>query len=199
MKRFCWIQVIILVLSGVLAACSSDSGSETGTVTVTLQDTPANVEKLEVTLSEVSVHFVPQGNSEDEDGDQNNDGDSSDYETAGSDIDKPAWVNILSEEEATFDLILLKDNPTVLGSIELGEGKITQIRLYLSETTAPVATIDGIEHPVTVPSGKIKLVGQFDIVADHETVIRLDFDAAESLKENANGYRLQPTIKIVAE
>ena len=124
---------------------------------VTLQDAPANVEKLEVTLSEVAVHFVPRGNSDVENGDWDEDVDSNEYETAGYDFDKPAWVNILPEE-TTFDLIQLKDNPTMLGSIALGKGKITQIRLYLSETTAPLVTVDGVEYPVTVPSGKIKLV-----------------------------------------
>jgi hypothetical protein len=49
-----------------------------------------------------------------------------------------------------------------------------------------------------VPSGVIKLTGNFDIVAGQETAVKLDFDAQQSLKQNGQGeYRLQPVVKFI--
>ena len=59
---------------------------------------------------------------------------------------------------------------------------------------------DGVEHDLTVPSDKLKLVSSFDVLAGEETVLTLDFDAAESIKSTGAGeYKLQPTIKVVEE
>lgn len=317
--RMIMTAVISIFTLAMLAACSSDTknaGNDStvgnkdtaagddaqvgamGSVRVTMQDAPANVEKLEVTISEVAVHFVPAGQTEEDvvagqdtqsdtamlgevTGDQPIDGilapdteeytdaielsdvvdgdTSASYKSKGkpvADVVTDAGEDALSGEtisgegvyysddinadiswvedgfsydsgisdvaaidlvavdtsaeeigagwrivfsgEKTLDLITLKDNPIDLGVLNLPAGKVTQVRLYLSETTAPKAVIDGVEVPVTVASGKIKLVRGFDIVAGQETVIKLDFDAAESLKENGKGeYRLQPTIKFL--
>ena len=163
----------------------------TASVSVTLTDAPVDdAEKVEVTLADVSVHFVPQG----QDGEQ---GQAGDEEAAVEDPETAGWHSVLTEE-ATYDLLVLKDNPVELGVAELGEGKITQIRLWLSETTAPTITIDGTAHEMTVPSGKIKLVRNFDVVPGEELGITLDFDAAASVTQAGNGdYKLQPTIQIV--
>ncbi len=183
----------LIILSGVallalaLSACSDDEAS-TGTVRVTLQDAPANVEKLLVPVSEVAIHFVPQGQTETAPDDAAAD--------AGDDPETAGWRTILAEEK-TFDLLTLKDNPTDLGDLELVAGKITQIRLYISETAKTKVTVAGVEHEVEVPSGKVKIVGNVDVVPGDETVLALDFDALDSLKEQAGGYKLIPTIKLL--
>lgn len=169
-----------------LAGC----GGGEGTVKVSLRDAPIDAEKVTVTISEVSVHYVPDGD----------DGAAADDEQASNGeetIDKPGWINVL-DGPVTYDLLTLKDNPTALGDLSLGEGKITQVRLYVATDPAPSVTIAGVDYPMEVSSDKIKIVGNFDVTADEEVAIDLDFDAAESVVEKGNGdYQLKPTIKLV--
>ncbi len=168
-----------------------DSGPETGTLSVSLQDAPVEAEKVEVTISEISVHFVPADKSGEQAAGDEEAADQSD------DPEKSGWRAIL-KEEVTFDLLTLKDNPSFIGELDLVEGKVTQIRLWVSETTPPKLTIGGEEHEMEMPSGKIKIVGNFSIVPGEETAIKLDFDAAESVVEKGNGtYSLKPTIKLL--
>ena len=171
-----------------LASCGGQADANTGKVKVTLQDAPFGAEKVEVTISEVAVHFVPKGK----------DATAGDDEAASTDADpaKAGWRSVLSEER-TFDLLKLKDNPTSLGELDLGEGKITQIRLYLSETKAPTITVGGTTTEMKVPSGKVKLVGKFDVTPGSETPINLDFDVEASLKQTGDKFTLRPTIKLV--
>jgi len=56
------------------------------------------------------------------------------------------------------------------------------------------------KYPLVVPSGTksgLKLTSGFEITADNDTVIYLDFDAEESVKTPGDKYHLQPTIKIL--
>lgn len=176
------------------AGCTDDSG--TGTLVMSLQDSPVlNVEKLEVTISEVAVHFVPAYGEAWEDGGGSQAGDD-DPAYKGGDPGKPGWRTIMSGE-VTYDMLTLKDNPARLGLLELYPGKVTQIRLYISETKKPKVTIAGVQYDVKVPSNVLKLVGNFDIVAGTTVEIRLDFDVEASLVESSVSYSLKPTIKIL--
>lgn len=186
MSRFTSLASFVLVASTLaLVGC----GGGEGTVKVSLRDAPVDAEKVTVTISEVIVHYVPDGE----------DGAASDDEAASSseELDKPGWIDVL-DGPVTYDLLTLKDNPTALGDLSLGEGKITQIRLYVATDPAPSVTIAGVDYPMEVSSDKIKIVGNFDVVADEEVAIDLDFDAAESVVETGNGeYQLKPTIRLV--
>ena len=184
-------------VSLVLAGCGGGSG--TGTLVMSMQDAPvSNVEKLEVTISEVAVHFVPDKGGGVTDGgtDGETDGGEDDPAYTGGDPGKPGWRAIVSGE-VTYDLLALKDNPAQLGLLELSPGKVTQIRLYISELTKPKVTIAGTQYDVDVPSSVVKIVGNFNIVAGEKLAIRLDFDAEASLVESSGSYSLKPTIKIV--
>ncbi len=202
-KIFLFAGLLIVALFVFVSCGGDDDDTGVGTVRVSLTDAPGEVESLLVAISDVSIHYVPQGQdgeaSEEEYAADDQAADDKDTEESNDGYipDKPAWISML-EEETTIDLIQLKDNPKLLGLYDLTVGKITQIRLYVSETTAPVAVIDGEEYELTVPSGKIKLTSKFDIVADEELHIMLDFDAEESIVETGSGkYQLKPTIKVI--
>lgn len=102
------------------------------------------------------------------------------------------WI-VFSEEEQTFDLVQLHHVTDVLGETELDEGKYTQIRLDITDAEA---TIDGEVVSVMVPSDKLKLTHNFDIVADAETELILDF-SLESLTQANDKYILNPVVKIL--
>jgi hypothetical protein len=146
------------------------------------------VEALEVTITEVVAHFVPKKDKENKDKD----------EKVRGDKEKPAWV-VLSSEQATYDVMTLREDPAVLGYGALGQGKVTQIRLTVSQTVPPVVTIDGVRHEMTVPSGQIKLNSPFCVYDDKDTIITLDFDPQKSVTLSDEGYKLRPTIKVIGE
>ncbi|BBO82460.1 hypothetical protein DSCO28_30260 [Desulfosarcina ovata subsp. sediminis] len=104
-----------------------------------------------------------------------------------------------------------------LGATSLDAGKYTQMRLYLGEThdgednilgsTHPYANYvilddgDNTVEPLTIPSGYqtgVKLVHEFEIVAELTVDLVVDFDASASVvvAGNSGKYQLKPTIKI---
>jgi hypothetical protein len=150
----------------------------TGLLEIMLTDAPPdlNVEKALVTISSVEVHRA----GEDDD---------------GEDDDDKGWITVV-ETAQTFDLIAVKEAEAFLGSAELAPGKYTQIRLHVEKA---VATIDGTEHELKVPSEKIKLNHPFTIEPGSITKLTLDFDAQKSIHQAGRKYMLKPTIKVVTE
>ena len=180
MERNTLIAALLLVGIVALSGCTGgDSGGSTGTLTMKITDAPPkiNIEKAVVTLSKIQVH-----------------------KAGGADEDPNAtmeagWHTVV-EEAKTFDLIAIKDVKEMLGTADLETGKYTQVRLSLDSAKV---TITGTEHDLNVPSDKLKLTKGFDIVADQETTLTLDFDAAESIHAAGDKYQLKPTIKIIQE
>ncbi len=158
-----------------LAACGSS-----GKVQVMLTDAPLDgATAVNVTLTKVEVHHVGDGGEDDDSG----------------------WQTIL-EEEKSFNLLELQDGVTApLGDAELPEGKITQVRLVVTDDASLVN--DTGTYPLEISSGTetgIKLVGCFNVVADEETTITVDFDAGASVSGDlGSGYKLRPTIKLTTE
>lgn len=81
-------------------------------------------------------------------------------------------------EPQTFDFVKLEGIEAVLGSTPLEPGRYNQIRLNIVEATV---TIEGEDRDATVPSGRLRLVGSFELVADETTLVTLDFDAEKSV------------------
>lgn len=104
------------------------------------------------------------------------------------------WI-VFSSEEKTFDLIAIRDVQEILGNETLDTGKYTQIRLLVKSA---VLVIDDEEKDIKVPSGKLKLIHPFYIVANQTTTLLLDFDAEKSVVERGKTgkYNLKPTIRV---
>lgn len=112
---------------------------------------------------------------------------------SGSDTDA-GWLTVVNEAKS-FDLLAIVGIEDFLGSAELGPGRYNQVRL---EVTAAQVTIDGEARDTKLPSGKLRLVGGFDMVAGETTVLTLDFDAERSVvlrgKQNP---LLKPTVRML--
>ena len=171
--------LMLLFLLVALTGCAFQPGTGTGTLVMQITDAPPelNIEKAEVTISQVQVHLAGAGEEENA-------------------TTEAGWFTIV-EEPQTFDLIAIKDVKEFLGTAELTAGKYTQIRLSVDSA---VVTIDGVEDNLKIPSGKIKLIQPFTIVANQTTTLTLDFDADKSIHATGSGkYIMRPTIKVIQE
>jgi len=193
--------LLITVMVGasmVLAACGSDDEG-TGSLEVRLSDMSTvapglsalaaaselhvtGVEAITVTFSRVEVHSSANAGNND----------------AG-------WHEVLdrsiSEVERTFDLLLVASgNFEVLGLTTLAAGTYQQVRIVIEDATI---TMNNVQLPLAISSGSqsgLKLNHTFTVVDGQPTILTLDFDAEQSLKEEPSGsgnFSLKPVIGVV--
>jgi hypothetical protein len=171
----------LLLVLGVLAGCSSSpSGTSNGTLNVRMTDAPGDFESVNLVITQVSAHLEGGG--------------------AESDTDSTSGWVVLNSTPATYDLLTLRNGVFVtIGAGLVPAGHYTQVRLKLGEGSNVV--IDGVTHPLTVPSGLqsgLKLVGPFDVPAGGVIDLALDFDAARSIHQTGAGaWMLKPTVKVI--
>ena len=174
---------------------------KTGTLIINLTDAPGDYEEVYITFTEVSVH---KAEAEGTDGDDDNSTNGS-----GDNETEAGWI-IVSDEEQGFDLLALQDgNIDLLAQSELDTGKYTQIRLKITdgndENDEPktYVMVEGEKYVLSIPSGiqsGLKLIHNFTIDTDNETILFLDFDAEKSVHQTGAGdYKLNPTIKVLKE
>ena len=117
---------------------------------------------------------------------------------------------VLSEEEQSFNLLDYQNGvTTALTDLEdLPSGEYQQVRLKVADASIVLnEEYNNEEYDVKVPSGRIKVLlpDDFEVVADEEVELTLDFDAGKSfvLKGNADtpagikGFNLKPVVKPV--
>ncbi len=171
-------QILLLILTLIaLALFGCAPRAQTGTLVLQITDAPAelNIEKALVTISGVRVHLAGE---------------------EGENATEGGWLSVV-EQSQTFDLIQIKDVKEFLGTAELSAGKYTQIRLSVDKA---LVTIDGQESELTIPSKEVKLVKPFDVIANQNTTLTLDFDAQESIHSaGKDKYVMRPTIKVIQE
>jgi hypothetical protein len=172
-------QAAVLMCLAMLG-CSSDptAGGMTGRIDVRLVDAPTDtVTSIVVTLNEVDAHVVGAG-----------------------------WVTLTTATQ-TVDLLKLQGGTwSSLGISQFPSGHVTQVRLWVTDAGPNyVVTPDGVQHPLTVPSGDesgIKIIGGFDVAACETGSIVLDFDGHNSIFTHPLGagagdeWILRPVIKL---
>lgn len=188
MKKLASLAVLVLA-----AAC----GSGNGTVTLLLTDAPsdlAGVTAIKVTLAAIQVHLADKGEAKNGD-------------PADTSIDSDSKWTTLTPSTKTFDLMTLTNDATAaLGSLELPEGKITQVRLLLdtskpeNNTVALGTTICNLDTSKVDVKG-IKINHPFkalEVNKDGTVEATIDFVASDSITKGsaACDYRLEPVIKI---
>jgi len=175
-----------------LAACGGN-----GTVAIELTDAPpdtATLSHVYVSLSSVDVHLAggaDEGTKEDT--------------RAGEDKGKDGGWHTVNPRAGRFDLLALQNDVTAsLGELDLPEGKITQIRLFIDEAGENrVMTRDGQSCALdlsNVDKTGIKINHPFkaiDVPAGERVRVVVDFDLKESVDEaGACSFSLNPVIKL---
>ncbi len=182
MKKRGFYILLVLATALLAAGCGgggggSDSGTSSGTLKVNITDAkpalPAGVEKVLVTINEVSVH-----------------------QAGGS------WVSLsLSQSPYTIDLLQFADGNTteLVPPAVLASGRYTQIRLGI---VSAAIQINGVEEPLSleVPSGTLKTdkTFQFDVAEGGAVDLTVDFDLSRSIvAKGSGGYQLKPVLHLV--
>src|SRR5690242_3252804 len=137
--------LLILAISG----CSGKTtGPGFGTISLKMTDAPGDFQEVNLSILQVSAHF---GGAE-----------------AEGESDSTGGWQVLRSDPMNVDLLTLRNGVfTTLALAKVPAGHYTQIRLKLGPGSNVV--IDGVAHPLTVPSGLqsgYKLVGSFDVPAN---------------------------------
>jgi hypothetical protein len=174
------LAVAALAAAGAAAlalACSQRSGP--GQLAVNLVDAPPlGVDQIVVNVTKVTAHSSADG-----------------------------WVTVASypaNAPLAVDLLTLQSSPLAVGLVSLQAGRVTQLRLYVTQGGNWVhVTGDpaGAQTTLVVPSGYesgIKILGPWTVGACARTSVTLDFDGAASVAAHATGtgteWILRPTI-----
>lgn len=106
------------------------------------------------------------------------------------------WIR-LEAEAGVYNLLTLTNGlDTLIGQNIVPVGRLSQLRLVLGSENS--VKVGGTLYPLFVPSGSasgLKINVHQEITENRPVVIFLDFDAAQSVSLNSNGYRFHPVIR----
>lgn len=173
--------IMLLAVSVGFYSCSkSDSGTNTSgnaTISVHLVDGPAAYDKVYIDIQDVQVK-------------------------ATTDTSNNNWQSLNIGRKGIYNLLSFKNGlDTVLGTLSLPAGNISQLRLVLGTNNSVV--INGVNYPLQTPSAQqsgLKLAINYNVLAGVNYRYFIDFDAARSIVETGSGkYILKPVIKVFTE
>lgn len=175
------VTVILLIAFSCLGLFWGCGGSDIGLNLYMTSDSGANlspalsagnedVTKIVVTLTGLEVHQT----------------------SAGQDS---GWVT-LTTPSGSFDLMAIESVENLISSTEITAGSYNQIRFYVN--TAKVTTGSGT-YDAEIPSDKINVAVQFEVVSGDVTEVVLAWDPDASLNKTGSNppvYKLQPVIHV---
>jgi len=168
------VLVAITIIVAVFASGITLPNQEvrTGRLTVLLIDAPVDLYQLNVTITDLEVHKV--GQEDDGDG---------------------KWIPLMEEgDEITFDLLYYQDGKTLeLASEMIDAGKYNKIRMYVSEANASYADDPENPVPLRVPSGKIDVITEFELVEGGTRTVIIDMEPDWVAISKSNN--LRPVLK----
>ncbi len=98
------------------------------------------------------------------------------------------------DTEQTFDLVLIQSAEVLLGDRTVAVGNYTQIRL---DVTNVDVTLAGEVVSAELPSGKLKVVRNWEVNEGETTVLTLDFEADRFVVVTSSGrVQVKPVLKL---
>jgi len=171
-KNLAILTAIFLVCSVFIISCSKDENSSgSSTLQLRLTDAPTALDSVFVDIQQVRVKM--QDDSTDN-----------------------GWID-LNTNAGIYNLLQLQNGvDTLLATGTLASGTVKEIRFILGSQNRVVAS--GVSYPLTIPSGSesgLKIKVSKKLNATLETLL-IDFDAALSVRQEGNGYKLRPVLKV---
>ena len=171
-------NILFLIACAILAfvACSKNSNSSangTSSMSVYMADGPGAYDKVYIDVQSIQVK-------------------------ATTDSTENNWQTLTIPRTGIYNLLNFKNGlDTLLGTIQLPVGHISQLRLILGANNSVV--LNGISYPLVTPSAQqsgLKLAINADLLSGIDYKIWIDFDAARSIVLTGNGtYILKPVIR----
>lgn len=164
---------LVLMLVGMFS-CSENEGN--AKLEIRLTDAPGDYQQVNIDIQEVQIHVSEGEQSE-------------------------GWHS-LEINKGVYNLLELTNGlDTLLGSIEIPPGKVSQVRLILGDNNS--IKMHDIETDLIVPSGQqsgLKLNVHATLTEGITYSILLDFDVARSIVKRGNStYSLKPVIRAITE
>lgn len=173
--KFAALTTMVLLAALIIASCAkkSDKSTEKATVVLMLTDAPALYDAVNIDIQEVLL--------------QSDSGD---------------WISVPLVNPGVYNLRDFSNGlDTLLGTVEMPAGTLSQLRLVLGGNSTIV--VDGISHPLVIPSGStsgLKFNVHASLDAGFTYKFWIDFDAARSIVVTGNGkYLLKPVIRMFGE
>ena len=214
-----WSILSVTLASALLFfACSKDnSSSSNGTpagkqsVAVSLNDGPIDgltsvlidIRYVEVKVDTGSTHHDDHFYDDDHEGDNDHrgsNGGGDDHGDEGHHGDRFGKWDTLAVNAGVYDLLQLKNGKdTLIANSFAHKGKITMIRLTLG-TDNKIVTDSSNSFPLSICNGSpyvyVKVPStSIDTLAGGQSMIRLDFDIARSIRNEDGQYCLKPVLK----
>ena len=162
------LSLALIASTGILLfACKKDAGYST--LHIRMTDAPVALEEVNIDLIQVNVKFA---------------------------TDTTAWV-ALQTTPGIYNLLGLQNGvDTLIAQGSFPTQVVKEIRLVLGDSNSIKS--DGQTYPLTIPSGSesgLKIKVDKQLQANLETIL-IDFDAALSVKQETDGYKLSPVLRV---
>lgn len=176
MRKISLSAAIFIAGTLLFLSCQPEVGNRNARLEIWLTDGPGDFEEVNIDVQGVEIHSSENDESK-------------------------GWI-ALNTEAGVYDVLKLTNGEdTLLSSLELPAGRISQIRLQLGEHNS--VKVDGNEFDLTIPSGTqsgLKLQVHEELAEGITYKITLDFDAARSVVQTGAGaYLLKPVIRLISE
>lgn len=179
-----------LAVAALVVACGGGGGAPTGTMRLSLTDSPAcGYDNVFVTVEKVRVH-----------------------QSGGANDNDSGWSEVVLPAAQRVDLLTLTNGTLLpLGQAELPAGTYTQMRLVLGDKPpagSPNGTLansikptGGAETELTTPSGQqsgLKMNVNITVPAGQVADFAIDFDACKSFVRSGNSgkYIIKPVLAV---
>ena len=171
---------LLIILFGIVLLVQSCKKDGTSRLTVYLTDAPADYDAVHIEVIGLQIK-------------------------ASSDQGESGWQTLpMASIPGLYNLLEFTNGmDTLLSSVELPAGKVSQLRLILGENNT--ITVNGVTDPLPldIPSGEqsgLKFNIHADLVAGIEYKLWIDFDAARSIVvDGSGGYKLKPVLRTFTE
>ena len=166
MKHLLVLSASVITLLAV--ACKKENEGST-TLRIRMTDAPTALEEVNVDLQQVNIKFAN---------------------------DSSSWIP-MQTKPGIYNLLGLQNGlDTLIAEGTYPQGRVQEIRLVLGSENS--VKEGGQVHPLTIPSGsesglKIKVNKSLNTSLDS---LLIDFDAAMSVKQEGDGYKLRPVIRV---
>ena len=161
--------IALVSFVAVIAFYSCKKETQNTTLQVRMTDAPLAVEEVNIDLQSIEVNF---------------------------DKDSTKWFT-LTTNAGLYNLLGLQNGlDTLIGQATFPTGFLKEIRLIVGSNNS--IKVNGQVYPLTIPSGEesgLKIKVNKKLQATIETLL-IDFDAALSIKEESDGYKLRPVVKL---